>query len=96
MNTIILSERQTIENAQELKEDILVALDLPEPPIVDASEVAQIDTATLQLLAVLWRSSVRAGKPPRLERPSREFIRTAALLGLEGVFGLKPGASGLL
>lgn len=92
MNTIILSERQTIENAEELKEDILAALDHAEPPVVDAAEVAQIDTATLQLLAVLWRSANRAGKPPRLARPSREFIRTAALLGLEGVFGLKPGA----
>jgi anti-anti-sigma regulatory factor len=93
MNTLTLAARQTIENARELKDDFLAALDLPESVQVDASEVAQIDTAALQLLAVFWRTSARYGKLPGLIRPSPEFARVAGLLGLDSLFGLPPRAS---
>lgn len=93
MNTIVLAERQTIQNVRELKEEVLAALDNREPVLVDAAEVDQIDTATLQLLAVLWQGANRASKPPRLERPSGEFRRVSALLGLDGLFGIHAGAA---
>ncbi len=89
MNTIALAERQTIERAGELKEDILAALDRPEPIRVDASRVGQIDTSAMQLLAVLWRSAAHCGNPPSLDGPSPEFRRVAGLLGLDGLFGIR-------
>ncbi|SMF94116.1 STAS domain-containing protein [Methylomagnum ishizawai] len=92
MNKIVLAELQTMENAGTLKEEVLAALDHPEPVWVDASQVGRIDTAALQLLAVLWQSARQAGKPPRLDRPSPEFQRVAGCLGLAGLFGLAGSA----
>ena len=87
MNTLVLAERQTIENIGELREEVLRALDHAQATRVDASGVEKIDTAAMQLLAVLWRNAARDGKPPRLDRPSSEFQRVAELLDLAGLFG---------
>lgn len=88
MNSLALADIQTIETAQDLHAQIMAALTAPAPIQVDASQVGQIDTASLQLLAALWRTSARTGTTPILKQPSPEFRRVAGLLGLAGLFGL--------
>jgi len=49
---------------------------------INASDVASIDTATLQLLVALKKDAVKLQKSVIFNSPSPRFIESAKLLGL--------------
>jgi ABC-type transporter Mla MlaB component len=55
---------------------------------IDASRVASIDTAGLQLLLAAGRTAAAHGRALRWDRPSSTLIDAATRLGVAGVLGL--------
>jgi ABC-type transporter Mla MlaB component len=52
---------------------------------INASDVASIDTATLQLLVSLKKDAVKLQKTVSIIYPSPRFVESARLLGLSDV-----------
>lgn len=61
-----LDAELTIYTASELKEQLLAPLDTYEALELDLSEVAEIDSAGVQLILLLRREAARMGKSVRL------------------------------
>lgn len=61
-STLCLAKDMTIYNAQEQKHELLDALSTNDDLELDLSQVAEIDTAGLQLLILLKKEAQRAGK----------------------------------
>ncbi len=55
---------------------------------INASDVASIDTATLQLLVALKKDAVKLQKTVVFDSPSPRFIESAKLLGLRDILGV--------
>jgi anti-anti-sigma regulatory factor len=76
----------TIYGAAGLKGDLLAALiDQPEPPLIDLSEVAEIDTTGVQLLLLAARECAARGNTLSLRNPSGIVREALALLRLHDV-----------
>ena len=82
---IELGSRVTIVQAVDLHRTLLSRLADGRPMVVDGSRVEEIDTAILQLLASLWRTSLARGILCTWDGASRELRRTAALVGVAGM-----------
>jgi phospholipid transport system transporter-binding protein len=61
---------------------------------IDASAVATVDTAGVQLLVAAVLSAARLGKPLRWRAASPALTEAAAQLGLAASLGLGAGAAG--
>ena len=85
---IMLPPIQTIETVKLLHEEVRHHFNRLGPIIVDASQVESIDTASLQLLAILFQSSQQLAKTITLNEPSSAFLEASHLLGLETLFGV--------
>ncbi len=75
----------TIYAASELRARWLAAIDADPGEIdctIDASAVAEVDAAGVQLLLALSRTLAALGRAPRLERPSTRLADACATLGL--------------
>ena len=94
-NLIVLEPIQNIQNIVSLHQRLQQVLDSQEKLDVDASAVAQIDTATLQLLLVLKLTAVKSQKQVNIDFPSQKFIDAAYLLGLAEMLSVDKAASGL-
>ncbi|MGZ8200532.1 MAG: STAS domain-containing protein [Methylosarcina sp.] len=57
---------------------------------INASQVASIDTATLQLLIALKKEAVKQQKQIVFSAPSHRFIESAELLGLLDILEIDP------
>ena len=79
---IELGTRMTIVQALDLHRTLLARLAAGRPMVVDGSRVEEIDTAILQLLASLWRTSLARGILCSWHGASGELRRTAALIGV--------------
>ncbi|MDT4331027.1 STAS domain-containing protein [Methylomonas sp. MED-D] len=79
---IALEAVQSIQNVCNLYERLLTALADAEAIEIDASAVSMVDTATLQLLLVLKRTALDAGKQVSFDFPSDRFVEAARLLGV--------------
>lgn len=91
---IMLDSAQTIQNVAQLHERLLQALNEHNKIDIDASEVAMIDTATLQLLLVLKQTALKMQKEVSIDFPSEKFIETAELLGLAEMLDVDQAAAG--
>jgi anti-anti-sigma regulatory factor len=80
-----LNARLDIAQAAELHRALLARLAKGGPVIVDGTRVEEIDTAMLQLLASLWRTSGERGIDCRWKGASGALRRTATLLGMAEV-----------
>jgi anti-anti-sigma factor len=76
----------TIYAAAHFKETVLAALEHSSSLSIDLSEVAELDTAGLQVLILAAREASRAGKSVKLVSPSHVVTSTLALCGLDSVF----------
>lgn len=85
---IMLPTVQTIETVKLLHEEVRHHFNRLGPITVDASQVEAIDTASLQLLAILFQSSQQLTKTITLNEPSSSFIEASRLLGLNELFGI--------
>jgi anti-anti-sigma factor len=84
---LTLQEDMTIYHAQAQKKQLLDALAAADALELDLSQVAEIDTAGLQLLLLLKREAQKAGKSASIVAHSQavreviEFCNLAAYLG---------------
>jgi anti-anti-sigma regulatory factor len=77
-----LGIRMTIVQAVDLHRTLLARLAAGRPMAVDGSQVEEIDTAILQLLASLWRTSRERGILCTWHGASEKLRRAAALIGV--------------
>jgi anti-anti-sigma regulatory factor len=82
---IELEARMTIVQAAVLHRTLSGRLAQAEPVIVDGSRVEEIDTAILQLLTSLWRSSIERGIACTWQGASETLRRSAALIGVDEI-----------
>ncbi len=93
--TIVLDATLNIQKVTVLYEQLKPLLDNQNTIEIDASAVATIDTATLQLLIVLKQTAVKLHKEIIIDFPSDKFIEAAELLGLSEMLEVDQAAAGL-
>jgi anti-anti-sigma regulatory factor len=79
---IDLDSTLTIQNVVKLHEKLKLSLAMHDQIEINASDVASIDTSTLQLLVSLKKDAVKLQKQVSIIYPSPRFIESANLLGL--------------
>jgi anti-anti-sigma regulatory factor len=79
---IELGIRPTIVQAGDLHRTLLARLADGRSMVVDGSRVEEIDTAILQLLTSLWRTSLARGIPCTWHGASDALRRAAVLIGV--------------
>ncbi len=94
-STIVLDATLNIQKVTVLYEQLKPLLDNQNTIEIDASAVATIDTATLQLLIVLKQTAVKLHKEIIIDFPSDKFIEAAELLGLSEMLEVDQAAAGL-
>ncbi|MBW8365235.1 MAG: STAS domain-containing protein [Rhizobium sp.] len=77
----------TIYSAAELKPTILAALEQSDEVDIDLSEVSEVDTSGVQLLMLMKREALAAGKGLTLSGHSPAVLEVFELLGLGSWFG---------
>jgi len=77
----------TIYSAAELKPALLEALGQSGEIEIDLSSVSEMDTSGVQLLMLMKREAVAAGKAMTLSGHSPAVLEVFELLGLGGWFG---------
>ena len=77
----------SIYHAAEIKPEIFEALDRCVQMNLHLDSVSEIDTAGLQILILMKREAVRAGKPLHLIDHSPAIMELIDLLNLSGYFG---------
>lgn len=84
--TLSLAEGSNIANVADLQVALANLLEAEDAQVVevDCSAVRSIDCAVLQCLLVNLRAAASRGKALRCVRPSEDFTRIAAYVGLEG------------
>lgn len=82
-----VAEELTIYHAAQLKEDLLAPLAQAQAIELDLSQVAEIDSAGLQLLVLLKREAAAAGKRLSLVGHSPAVLNVLDLYNLAGFFG---------
>lgn len=87
---IVLPAVQTIETVKLLHEEVRYHFNRLGPITLDASQTETIDTASLQLLAMMFQSSQQLAKTVTLSDPSPSFLEASRLLGLNEIFGIDP------
>jgi anti-anti-sigma regulatory factor len=89
-SVIILDVTLTIQNVVNLHERLKKCYLANDSIEINASQVASIDTATLQLLMSLKKEAVKQQKEIVFSAPSRRFIESAELLGLLDILEVEP------
>lgn len=93
-NVISLQSVVNIQQVRELHQQLLNALENNKKIEIDASEVTNIDTASLQLLLVLKTTAIIQQKEIVFDFPSERFIDSARLLGIDGLLDIDQAAAG--
>lgn len=75
----------SIQNVAKLHEKLKKVLSANDLIEINASDVASIDTASLQLLVALKKDAVKLQKTVIFDSPSPRFIESAKLLDLLGI-----------
>jgi ABC-type transporter Mla MlaB component len=92
--TIVLEPVLSIQNVAQLHERLLAVLSDTDKIEIDASAVAMVDTACLQLLLILKRTAISEQKEVVFDFPSEKFIEAADLLGISEMLGVDQAAAG--
>jgi anti-anti-sigma regulatory factor len=79
---IVLDDRMTIVQAADLHRTLVKRLAEGRQLVVDGTRVEEVDTAILQLLTSLWRTSMERGIACTWHGASDALRRTAALVGV--------------
>jgi anti-anti-sigma regulatory factor len=81
----------SIAQAANLQRTLLAHLAKGGPVVIDGARVEEIDTAMLQLLASLWRTSGERGIDCTWKGASAALRQTAALVGVAEVLNFPAG-----
>ncbi|MGC1522513.1 MAG: STAS domain-containing protein [Steroidobacteraceae bacterium] len=82
LSRVVLDDRLTIVQAADLHRVLVKRLAQGRQLVVDGTRVEEIDTAILQLLTSLWRTSKERGIACTWHGASQALRRTAALVGV--------------
>ncbi|HEY4144031.1 STAS domain-containing protein [Pinirhizobacter sp.] len=85
---ITLDADLRLSQAPALRERLLKALGAGSPVTLDGGDVAQVDTAALQVLCAFARDAIGAGLPVGWSRVSPALREGAAMLGLNQTMNL--------
>jgi anti-anti-sigma regulatory factor len=85
---LTLPEELRIANVEELKKDLLVAIDSKNPISIDGSKVNKIDTAAIQLLTALSHECKGNGHSIKWKGASDVLVSYVKLIGLHESLGL--------
>jgi anti-anti-sigma regulatory factor len=86
-----LEARMTIVQAASLHQTLLARVALGAPIVVDGTQVEEIDTAILQLLASLWRTCLARGIGCTWQGASDALRHAATLVGMAGMLQFADG-----
>jgi anti-sigma B factor antagonist len=81
--TLRLAGELTVQTAAEQKTLLLAALETADGIAVDLSDIAEVDTAGLQLLLLLRREAAQLGKAFRLLTPSEPVLEVLRIAHLD-------------
>ena len=84
-----LGESLDIAAVQALHAELNAAMAGGKAFVVDGSEVARVDTASLQVLAAMFMYVDQHKRDVTLQAPSQALAQTAELLGISDCIGLK-------
>lgn len=87
-SVISLDPTLTIQHVVKLHESLKRSYAAHDSIEIDASEVASIDTTTLQLLVSLKKEAAKQQKDVVITAPSKRFIESAELLGFLEILGI--------
>ncbi|BBL60510.1 STAS domain-containing protein [Methylomonas koyamae] len=87
MQTLTIEDELTIFTAAEQKNNVLSFLSSGDDLEINLSQVAEMDTAGLQLLILAKREAARAGKTLRFVMHSKAVLDILELVNLTTAFG---------
>lgn len=79
-----------IESASDLHRELLALVEDPSPVVIEASEVARVHTAALQLFCLFCRDRRDGGRLTHWQAPSAALRGAASLLGVSSLMNLQP------
>lgn len=88
MTTIALPARITMNDARATLAALQPQLQAATAPVLDASALAELDTAAIALLLACQRQARAAGKPLQLVGAPPKLAQLATLYGVDGLLGL--------
>ena len=86
--TLRLAAELGIEQASELRRQLMQGRDRDETVTLDASDIQRIHTAALQLFCMFCRDRRSAGRDTRWHQPTEALRSAAALLGATTLLSL--------
>jgi phospholipid transport system transporter-binding protein len=92
MTTIALPARITMNDARATLAQLQPLLQAADAPVIDASALADLDTAAIALLLDCRRQAQAAGKALQVVGAPAKLAQLAALYGVADLLALQPGA----
>ena len=93
MTTIALPARITMSDARATLAQLQPLLQAADAPVIDASALADLDTAAIALLLDCRRQAQAAGKPLQVVGAPPKLAQLATLYGVADLLALQPGAA---
>jgi anti-sigma B factor antagonist len=87
MQSLTIENELTIFTASEMKAGLLAFLDTGSHLEIDLSRVVEIDTAGLQILILIKREAIQAGKSLKFAMHSKPVLEIMELANLTAAFG---------
>ncbi len=93
MTTIALPARITMNDARATLAQLQPLLQAADAPVIDASALADLDTAAIALLLDCKRQAQAAGKPLQVVGAPPKLAQLATLYGVADLLALQPSAA---
>ena len=93
MTTIALPARITMSDARATLAQLQPLLLAADAPVIDASALADLDTAAIAVLLDCRRQAQAAGKPLQVVGAPAKLAQLATLYGVADLLALQPGAA---
>jgi phospholipid transport system transporter-binding protein len=93
MTTIALPARITMSDARATLAQLQPLLQAADAPVIDASALADLDTAAIAVLLDCRRQAQAAGKTLQVVGAPAKLAQLATLYGVADLLALQPGAA---
>ena len=93
MTTIALPARITMSDARATLAQLQPLLQAADAPVIDASALADLDTAAIAVLLDCRRQAQAAGKTLQVVGAPAKLAQLATLYGVADLMALQPGAA---
>ncbi len=93
MTTLLLPARITMNDARATLAQLQPLLQAADAPVIDASALADLDTAAIALLLDCRRQAQAAGKALQVVGAPAKLAQLATLYGVADLLALQPGAA---